>query len=62
VTECEDPEENMYEVGRLMAALKSDSGASLPGVLRFIAGDLEKFARGRELLDDRTLLLMSVEP
>jgi hypothetical protein len=45
-----------------MAALKSDSGASLPGVLRFIAGDLEKFARGRELLDDRTLLLMSVEP
>ena len=61
ITECEDPDENMYEVERLMDVMRSQNGTRPQQVLGAIAADVEKFARGRELLDDRTLLLMSVE-
>jgi sigma-B regulation protein RsbU (phosphoserine phosphatase) len=61
VTECEDPDENMYEVGRLMEALRV-GGAMPPGeLLQSLAADVDRFARGRELSDDRTLLLMAVD-
>jgi sigma-B regulation protein RsbU (phosphoserine phosphatase) len=61
VTECEDPEENMYEVGRLMEALQAGSAKAPGELLQSLAADVDRFARGRELSDDRTLLLMTVD-
>src|SRR5262249_42586610 len=62
VTEAEDASENMYEVGRLMAALQSGQGLSPQELVRSLAKDLLKFTAGKELTDDQTLLLMSMDP
>ena len=62
VTECEDPEENMYEVDRLKDALRRAGALRPEELLEFLAEDLNRFAAGREIADDRTLLLMAVEP
>ncbi|HZI50338.1 MAG TPA: SpoIIE family protein phosphatase [Terriglobia bacterium] len=62
VTECQDPDDNMYEIERLVETLRSVNGKGPQEILRSVAIDLDKFARGRELLDDRTLLLMSLDP
>jgi phosphoserine phosphatase RsbU/P len=61
VTECEDPGESMYEIAGLLQALRSCGGLAPEKLLEFLSADLNRFSNGRELLDDRTLLLMSVD-
>jgi sigma-B regulation protein RsbU (phosphoserine phosphatase) len=60
VTECEDPNENMYEIEGLMNALRLFNGDEPEELVEFLSADLNRFTHGRELADDRTLLLMSV--
>jgi len=60
ITECEDPGENMYEIEGLMKALRLCNGLAPEKLLEFLSEDLNRFSQGRELMDDRTLLLLSV--
>jgi sigma-B regulation protein RsbU (phosphoserine phosphatase) len=62
VTECEDPGENMYEIQGLMNAFRLCNGYAPEKLVEFLSADLNRFANGRELTDDRTLLVMSVGP
>jgi len=61
VTECEDPAENMYEIEGLTKAFQLCGGLAPEKLLEFLSADLGRFSQGRELTDDRTLLLVSVE-
>ena len=61
ITECEDPGENMYEIEGLMKALRACDGDTPEKILEFLSADLNRFSNGRELADDRTLLLMSFD-
>jgi sigma-B regulation protein RsbU (phosphoserine phosphatase) len=61
VTECEDPRENMYEIEGLIKALSLCRGLPPEKLLEFLSADLNRFSEGRELTDDRTLLLMSLD-
>lgn len=60
VTEAEDADENMYEVGRLMTATQKGDGLSPDELVRSLAADLGRFTGQRDPLDDRTLLLMAL--
>jgi len=62
VTECEDPSENMYEIEGLMNAFRLSNGYAPEKLVEFLSADLNRFSHGREPTDDRTLLLMAVEP
>jgi sigma-B regulation protein RsbU (phosphoserine phosphatase) len=61
VTECEDPSENMYEIEGLMKALRLCTEDVPERLVDFLSEDLNRFSRGRELTDDRTLLVMSLD-
>jgi phosphoserine phosphatase RsbU/P len=61
ITECEDPSENMYEIQGLMQALRLGISRAPEALLDFLTADLNRFSHGRELTDDRTLLLMSID-
>jgi sigma-B regulation protein RsbU (phosphoserine phosphatase) len=61
VTECEDPRENMYEIEGLIKALSLCRGLPPEKLLEFLSADLNRFSEGRELMDDRTLLLLSLD-
>ena len=60
VTEAEDTDENMYEIGRLMAATQKANGLSPDELVRSLAEDLRRFTGERDPLDDRTLLVMAL--
>jgi phosphoserine phosphatase RsbU/P len=62
VTEREDASGNMYEVERLMNALRFASTLDPQSLLQSLAADVARFAGGREPTDDQTLLLLSVGP
>ena len=60
-TERENGNEEMYEIERLMGAFRSGNGLSPEELVQSVAADLSRFAGGRELMDDQTLLLMSLD-
>lgn len=61
VTEAEDAGENMYEIGRLISAFQNAAGMTPQELVQFLAADVDRFTGGRELTDDRTLLLMATD-
>lgn len=60
-TEREDRDGNMYEIARLMDAFAASRTLEPKAQLQSLAADLDRFASGRELTDDQTLLLVSVD-
>jgi len=61
VTECEDSSENMYEIEGLMKALRLYAGQGPEKLVEFLSEDLNRFSRGREIADDCTLLVLSLD-
>ena len=62
VTEREDVEGNMYEVNRLSDAFRAACTLKPQALLQSLAADIARFAGGKEVTDDQTLLLLSVDP
>jgi sigma-B regulation protein RsbU (phosphoserine phosphatase) len=61
ITEREDFEGKMYEIQRLTNAFISGRTLEPNSLLQSLAADVARFASGRELTDDQTLLLVSVD-
>ena len=60
-TERENANDEMYEVERLMGAFRTGKGLSPEALVQSVAADISRFADGRDLADDQTLLVMSLD-
>ena len=61
VTERHDPQDDMYDLPRLTAALERTADLAPQAQVDAIVADVEAFANNREPDDDQTLLLMAIE-
>jgi phosphoserine phosphatase RsbU/P len=61
VTERSGPDDEMYDVDRLQAALAASGAADAETTLDAIVRDVDGFADGCEANDDQTLLLVAVD-
>jgi sigma-B regulation protein RsbU (phosphoserine phosphatase) len=61
VTERHDPNDDMYDMPRLIESLERCADQTPDEQIASIVRDLEAFGRDREPDDDQTLLLIAVE-
>jgi sigma-B regulation protein RsbU (phosphoserine phosphatase) len=61
VTERYDPQDDMYDLPRLMSAVEETANLSPAEQVNALVSELDAFAGEREPEDDQTLLLMAIE-